>query len=112
MKLAHAMVDFILNIPLPTLETSFTAKMINRCHEIPGKHTSNATASMKYARTFGQFVLAIPRSNNVLHAWVKRTFGEACTASVSDLRYYDMNDWWLPTNEKPQNIDLLSAICS
>lgn len=50
--------------------------MVYSRHQVARAHGRNRTADMKDAGSFRQLVFPIPGTNEVLHAWVKGTFGE------------------------------------
>lgn len=45
--------------------------MVHCSHEVTTEHASNGTAGVEYARSLREFILTVPRADNVLHARVE-----------------------------------------
>lgn len=56
---------------LPATEPALALEVIDSRHQISTEHTCQGTRCVEYAASFGQFVSAIPGSDEVLHAWIE-----------------------------------------
>ena len=62
---------------LPATEPALAFKVIDSRHQITAEHTREGPRCVEYAASLGQFVSAIPGSDEVLHARVESTFSQS-----------------------------------
>lgn len=95
-------------VPLPTFEASNATEMIDCSHEISRKHCGDRTARVENAWSFGEFVLSVPRANDVLHARIESTLSKTWHKSVSVLNTSSAR--LVLTNKEAYNVELGSTV--
>ena len=62
--------------PLPSLEAAASVELVYTSHQVTREHGCDGAAGVEDTRSFGEFFPSIPGSDDVLHAWVERTFSK------------------------------------
>jgi hypothetical protein len=62
---------------LPSTEPALAFEVVHSRHQISTEHTRQGTCCVEYAASLGQFVFAIPGSDEVLHAWVEAALSQS-----------------------------------
>lgn len=69
---------------------------------------------MEDTGSFGEFISAVPRPDNVLHTWVEGTFRETCRQVFSKHRYTIQGPAGAKehTDKEPQHVELRRRVAS
>jgi len=62
---------------LPAPEAAFAVELIHAGHQVAGEHGRDGTAGMEDTRSLSELFLSIPRSDDVLHAWIESALSKA-----------------------------------
>jgi hypothetical protein len=86
--------------PLPTFEASNASEMINGSHQVSREHSCDRTTCVKDTGSLGEFVLTIPRADDVLHTGIKGAFSKTWHHVSVDSAGQAVSNSFLPTRKR------------